>query len=193
MNKQFNKAFESTMGHEGGYVSDPDDAGGETYRGVSRRYHPHWPGWYVIDYLKKQSGFPDNLTGHANLQEEVRCFYKREFWDCFRGDKLASITPSLALEMFDTAVNMGAGRAVMFLQEALNSLNRDQSLFPDLVVDGGFGSKSMSALTEYGKHDKPELLLKVMNVLQGHHYLEYMGKDHSQEKYARGWFNRVTL
>ena len=34
----FNIAFEITMGHEGGYSFDKDDAGGETYRGISRRY-----------------------------------------------------------------------------------------------------------------------------------------------------------
>ncbi|MFM7564688.1 MAG: glycosyl hydrolase 108 family protein, partial [Planctomycetota bacterium] len=33
-------AFDETMINEGGYVDDPDDRGGETYRGVARRFHP---------------------------------------------------------------------------------------------------------------------------------------------------------
>ena len=35
----FEAAFDETLGHEGGYVHDPDgpdDAGGATYRGVAR-------------------------------------------------------------------------------------------------------------------------------------------------------------
>jgi type VI secretion system secreted protein VgrG len=38
----FLKAFNTTMTFEGGYANDPDDAGGETYMGISRRYHPDW-------------------------------------------------------------------------------------------------------------------------------------------------------
>ena len=45
---EFKKAYDKTMGHEGGYVHDPDDAGGETYKGISRRYHPGWEGWKVV-------------------------------------------------------------------------------------------------------------------------------------------------
>ena len=32
----FLQAFEITLEHEGGYVFDKDDAGGETYKGVAR-------------------------------------------------------------------------------------------------------------------------------------------------------------
>jgi len=37
------------------------------------------------------------------------------------------------------------------------------------------------------------ILLKIMNVLQGMHYISYMNKSPVQEKYARGWFGRVSL
>jgi len=37
------------------------------------------------------------------------------------------------------------------------------------------------------------VLLKVMNIFQGMHYIEYMRKDPVQEKYARGWLKRVKL
>ncbi|KKK46716.1 hypothetical protein LCGC14_3162480, partial [marine sediment metagenome] len=35
----FTEAYEITLQHEGGYSNDSDDVGGETYKGVSRRYH----------------------------------------------------------------------------------------------------------------------------------------------------------
>jgi len=31
----FEQSYAITMGHEGGYDNDPDDVGGETYKGVS--------------------------------------------------------------------------------------------------------------------------------------------------------------
>ena len=40
------------MEHEGGYVDDRDDRGGETYRGISRNNFPDWKGWKKIDGFK---------------------------------------------------------------------------------------------------------------------------------------------
>ena len=71
------------------------------------------------------------------------------FWDRFWGDEVSAIAPSLARELFDTAVNMGVTRSVSFLQEALNVLNRNQLLYHDLTVDGSFGPKSIEALQQY--------------------------------------------
>ena len=51
----FKEAFELTLAHEGGYVKDPDDRGGETYKGIARRYNPGWSGWARIDKAKKQA------------------------------------------------------------------------------------------------------------------------------------------
>ncbi|GAJ23902.1 unnamed protein product, partial [marine sediment metagenome] len=41
--------------------------------------------------------------------------------------------------------------------------------------------------------DDLSYLLKVMNILQGMHYIEYMRKSPTQEKYARGWLKRVKI
>ena len=95
--------------------------------------------------------------------------------------------------MFDTGVNMGIKRAVKFLQRALNYLNRNGKMFPDMVDDGVLGPGTLNYLNIYLSKDKPELLFKIMNVLQAQHYLNYMSKSPTQEKYCRGWFNRVTI
>ena len=49
----FGDAFKKLSIKEGGYVNDKDDAGGETYRGISRKYNPTWQGWTMIDSYKK--------------------------------------------------------------------------------------------------------------------------------------------
>lgn len=57
----FKKALEMVLKHEGGYVCDPSDPGGETYKGVARNMHSGWTGWMEIDLAKKEPGFPANL------------------------------------------------------------------------------------------------------------------------------------
>lgn len=180
----FDEAFDITMGHEGGYSNDPHDAGGETYRGIARNYHPSWSGWNVIDDTKPN-------IDDDELDPYVREFYEANFWDRLRLDDFDD--QDVANEMFDTAVNMGVSRAGKFLQECLNYLNRNEALFNDLVVDGKIGPASLAALNEIESNGDEYVLLVMLNVCQGRHYMEYMRKSPTQEKYARGWFSRVSL
>ena len=177
----FNEAFDKTMGHEGGYINDPDDAGGETYRGIARQYNPQWAGWDIIDDTKPN-------INNADLDADVRQFYEERYWDV---NRLDDFPQSIANEMFDTGVNMGTGRAGRFLQTALNYLNRNGRLFDDLDVDGKIGPASLRALSKCSGDER--VLLAMLNVLQGQHYMNYMDKNPSQKKYARGWFKRVTF
>jgi len=187
----FRKAYDLTMGHEGGYAKDADDLGGETYRGIARKFNPGWAGWAKIDKAKRVRGFPASLDRDAQLQADVAAFYKQHYWDKFQGDAMPD--QDIAEELFDTGVNMGVARAVEFLQRALSLLNRNEKLYADLVPDGLFGPKTLSAVRTYLKKDDPALLLKILNVLQGMHYIDFMTKSPIQEKYARGWFKRVEI
>ena len=75
----FKNAFDLMISHEGGYVNDPDDPGGETYKGVARKIFSKWEGWSRIDMLKRQSGFPANLDRDPELQEAIEDFYEVQF------------------------------------------------------------------------------------------------------------------
>jgi len=191
----FDEAFEKTAAIEGGYVFDPDDAGGETYKGISRRFNLSWKGWYRIDEIKRANSrkkkFDKVFEQDESLQEEVLLFYKEAYWDKFWGDEIP--VQEIAEELFDTGVNMGVRRAVGFLQEGLNLLNRNQRNYTDIVEDGLFGKNTLKVLMAYLKIDDLSYLLKVMNILQGMHYIEYMRKSPKQEKYARGWLKRVKV
>ena len=198
----FTNSYAHTMGNEGGYVDDPDDAGGETYCGVSRRYHPTWKGWDCIDRVKEghknrnddksaAMEFELDLRARSDLSELVKEFYKTHFWDRFLGDEISD--DAIASELFDTGVNMGVHRAVLFLQQSLNLLNRNGASFSDLVEDGGMGPNTLRALGVYLKNDRREFLLKLQNGMQMHHYIEYCRAKPSQEKYIRGWLKRVSL
>lgn len=89
--------FQIVVGHEGGYVNDPKDPGGETKYGISKRSHP------AVD------------VGALTL-DGARRIYKANYYDKIHGDDL---DPGLALVCFDAAVNNGVGQAIRWLQGAL--------------------------------------------------------------------------
>jgi lysozyme family protein len=185
----FDKALPQLLVVEGGYVNDPDDLGGETYKGIARRFNPTWSGWARVDAARSKAGFPAKLAKDSVLQSAVRDFYKQHYWDKFQGDAIS--VQAIADELFDSAVNLGVTRAVGFLQRALNVLNRNGTAYADIVEDGAFGPASLQALASYLRSDPPTYLLKVMGILQGAHYIDLMTRSPVQEKYARGWLQRV--
>ena len=188
----FEQAFSKTLGFEGGYSNHPADRGGETYRGIARTYFPNWTGWPIIDRLKRSARFPGNLAGHAKLKDAVRQFYLDYFWNPLEGDEIKD--QAVAMELFDSAVNMGTRRGVRFLQQALNLLNRNQKNYQDLIVDGDCGPKTLDTLHTLLRKDRSNKhLLKMMNLLQGRHYTRIMEKNPGQEVFARGWLKRVEL
>lgn len=186
----FTEAYAITSAHEGGYVNDPVDRGGETYRGIARVHHPDWSGWKRIDAQRRKTGFPKILNADRTLQANVKAFYKKVFWDRFKGDELPD--QPVANELYDTGVNMGVRRAVRFLQSSLNLLNRNQRDYRDLIVDGQFGVKTLATLAKHlGKDRSSTSLVKMMNIQQGARYVEIMAGDASQERFARGWIKRA--
>jgi lysozyme family protein len=188
----FERAYEVVREYEGGYINDPSDAGGETFKGVSRRYNPTWPGWTKIDALKRVSGFPATAEHNVELNGMVHTFFKQKYWDANLLDRFSA--QDIATEMFDIGINMGVYRAAEFLQKALNVLNKNERLYPDIVEDGDVGTNTLNALNSYLSVGKGTIyLLKVLNILQGMHYINYMKKSPVQEKYAYGWLNRVEI
>lgn len=117
----FNDAFKKLTIAEGGYVNDSDDSGGETYRGVSRRYNPTWKGWDIVDnYKKRHRGVSLNnkLNADNELQKLVADLYKTNYWDIFELDDVPS--QAVAYQMFDTCVNCGQYAAIKIAESCLN-------------------------------------------------------------------------
>jgi lysozyme family protein len=94
----FNQAVVLILKAEGGYSNDPNDPGGETQWGISKRTYPN------LDIK--------NLT-----IDGAREIYKRDYWDKVKGDE---ITWPLNLYLFDAAVNQGVQPAITMLQKALS-------------------------------------------------------------------------
>ena len=187
----FDCALRALLITEGEYSNDSIDVGGETCCGIARKYHPYWPGWEFIDARRSDSSFPACLNQEERLNVKIRAFYKHQYWESFWGDDM--ISQALAERMLDIAVNMGTMRAVGYLQRALNVLNRNEVFYADILVDGIYGPATNATLSVYMYKADLEYLLKTILILQGMHYLDYMRRSPIQEKFARGWLNRLRM
>jgi len=190
----FQLAFARTMKHEGGFSHDPADPGGMTYQGISRVHFPEWQGWEIVDRLLQGSSTPA-FSNQPELAEMVRKFYELEFWTRIQGDFISSLSKDsveIAAELFDTAVNLGRRRAIEILQSALNLLNRNGLAYPDICEDGRMGYQTAAALAQYVERRGFEVgaLVKLMNHLQGWHYINLMRKYPDKERFV-GWFART--
>jgi lysozyme family protein len=103
----FDQAFEILVSpsHEGGYVNDPKDPGGETKYGISKRSYP--------------------MEDIPNMSlERAKFLYKRDFW----GTAGCDVVPeALRFHLFDFAVNSGPKTAIKELQTAVGT-------FPDGII-----------------------------------------------------------
>jgi len=98
MKENWDMAIKFALMWEGEYSNDPDDPGGETKWGVSKRAYPH------LDIK--------NLT-----KDECIAIHKHDRWDAMDCDLLSD---KLDIVVFDTALNMGIGRATTILDKTSN-------------------------------------------------------------------------
>lgn len=185
----FDKAYNHTMGIEGGYANDPTDRGGETYKGISRRWWPLWEGWKIIDSLKPIKSVRD-LNNHPELEKLVRLFYEKEFWVKPGLYRIDEIEPTMAEKLFDTGINVDMSRACRWFQSSLNLLNRNQKYYQDIAVDGKIGPMTATTFKKALESNPLKRIVVVFAIHQGNHYVSIMERDKSQEKYV-GWFDRV--
>ncbi len=169
----FDRALRRTLDWEGGYAADPDDPGGETWQGISRRYHPAWPGWALVD---------TGVRDVARLASLVRAFYRQQYWQPLRGDEWPRQRPAEAT--FDGAVHGGLQTAVRRLQRALNLCGAS----PALQIDGRMGARTLAALAAV--KDEAELLCAVQ-MLRAADLLRQAETHPEVGKYLRGWMRRV--
>jgi lysozyme family protein len=170
----FTQAFQLTIAHEGGYVNDPDDPGGETYKGVARKIHSKWTGWTIVDMLKRQSGFPANLDKDADLQETVSDFYRVTFWDKMKGDDI--VDQQVAESIFDFGVNAGVGTSASLAQMVIGA-----------TADGVIGPQSITSLNSFNA----DHFLASFTVAKIARYISIVKKRPTSRKYFYGWICRA--
>ena len=104
----FDQSVRFVLEAERGYVFDPNDPGGETNFGISKRAYPH------LDIK--------NLTVNQAID-----IYKKDYWDRGRCELLPD---NLQLIYFDACVNQGLSSAAIDLQRAIEVRPQDGIVGP---------------------------------------------------------------
>ncbi|MBT0780590.1 glycosyl hydrolase 108 family protein [Paracoccus sp. pheM1] len=144
MKSNFDRCLAEVLRHEGGYVNDPHDPGGETNMGISKRSYPN-----------------ENIKGMTRARAAE--IYRRDYWNPVRGDDLPA---GLDLVAFDAAVNSGVSRGAKWLQSALGApadgkigpqtLAAAKAAHPEAVIDRATGARlawlrTLKTWSRYGK------------------------------------------
>lgn len=173
----FEQALAFTSLNEKGYANNPSDPGGETYRGVARKFWPHWSGWQIVDAKRSDPAFPGVLDYEESLQDLVKSFYRNNFW---RFDGLKS--QAVANKVFDMGVQDSLERSIKILQGSLRAgpgIVASQSI----AVDGQYGPVTEQ---EANAADETALLLE----LRAQMALYYCSRNNPA--FLKGWMRRAV-
>lgn len=161
MQSNYAKCLEMILHHEGGYVNHPDDPGGETNLGVTRKVYEEWVGGCVGPDAMKE------LT-----VEDVAPIYEKNYWARVKGDDLPS---GLDLCVFDFGVNAGTGRAAKYLQTLVGA-----------TADGAIGPATLRAVNQYVEENG----LAETIISYQENRLRYYQKLKHFKTFGRGWTRR---
>ncbi|WP_131669260.1 glycoside hydrolase family 108 protein [Psychrobacter pygoscelis] len=120
----FNDLFDRLMGHEGGYVNNPKDPGGETMWGVTKR-------------VARAYGY--NGPMRQLPKATAQAIADKLYWQAVHGDEL---DPLIAWQVLDAAYNHGNRQAIKFLQKAVGA-----------STDGIIGPRTLAAVKAKDKND----------------------------------------
>jgi len=160
----FEAALPFVLRWEGGLVDHPKDPGGRTNRGVTQRVYDRW---------RRRQGLPQRDVELIE-DDEVHRIYESGYWIPPRCDLLAR---QLDLVQFDTAVNMGPGRAVRLLQGAVGT-----------DVDGDFGPATERAVAAC---DPGEAIVRYCDAREAY-YRTLVRNRPELGVFLKGWLNRLN-
>ena len=156
----FEKALAKLLKHEGGYVNDPDDPGGTTKFGIDQRSHPE------VD------------VEHLTL-DRARQIYDQSYWGPSHAEALP---PGVGEVVFDSAVNCGVGKAIIWLQQVL----ADMGLYHG-AIDARVGPLTLAAAAAVD----PAQLVSAILSKRRHFYERLAASRPAMRKFLRGWNNRI--
>ncbi len=177
----FESFLSVVLAAEGGYANVTGDLGGETYRGISRRWHPNWQGWVNIDAIKRQRPIRHNeIIKDSNLDQLVSSFYRNNFWVPIRGSQI--LDQDVANVIADHAVGVGIDDAVKLAQWLLT-----EKFKIDTKIDGVIGPITLANLNRVN----PRKFFNEYTDLRVDYY-KYRGNDLTRDIKLDSVFKRLT-
>lgn len=195
----FQTAFNIGAANESGYVNDPNDLGGETYRGIARKYNPQWAGWTVIDAYKSLVGTPSKGFTNPQWDTLASSFYKASYWDKIMGDQIAD--QDEANIIYDGSLS-GLGRTISLVKTVLNK-KFNQDLGQGTTMDGdtitSLNQVPASDFFNEFKKARQDFFIYSAAQLQPNDSIYYAlfkqfnpNPTPSNSEYLKGWLNRVA-
>ncbi len=124
--EKFLEAVAVVLDHEGGYVDDPTDKGGETKYGISKRSYP-------------------SLNIAELTKEDAEAIYHRDFWEAQPYKQINDI--QIVTKLFDLSINVGSKTANKIMQRALRATGHRVN------EDGVLGSQTLIAINSADASD----------------------------------------
>lgn len=145
---------------EGGYVNNPKDPGGATNHGVT-------------EAVARKHGY----EGHMRQlpKEFAEKIYFEDYVAKPNFHLVIEASPAIGQKLVDAGVNIGPTKPSRWFQISLNALNRGGVDYPTISVDGKVGLGTVEAYRSLervrGRVKACELVIKLLDVQQGQHYL----------------------
>ena len=159
MKNNYELALNHVLKSEGGWSDNPKDPGGATMKGITLAVYREW----------KRNPHITKDELRVIPDEDVYNLYKELYWNKVHGDELPS---GVDYAVFDSAVNMGVGRASKLIQEAAG-----------VATDGVLGQASLSAIQ---KANTKELIEKFSQLKES-----FYRSLKTFPIFGKGWLNRV--
>jgi len=159
---------------EGGWANDPHDIGGETYRGIVKKWHAkkHFPEWARGERLPTDA--------------EVEWFYRAGYWEGLTGPMIPFFSDRMVRAYIGVLINVEdpnfrtkwpPSETLKLLQLSLNVCGAD------LAVDGELGDQTLHALAAADEGRLYDAFRAA--------YLGRLTKSKTWGRHKRSWARRV--
>lgn len=184
-------AVHHTIAVEGDYVDNPDDTGGATRFGITKKT--------ALKFKDTWSSYDWNGDMQTLPEEFAADIYTYDYYLQPNFDIIAEVSQEIAKEMFDTGVNLGKRKPSLWCQEFLNVMNNKGAYYDNITEDGYIGQQTQTAFAAYVRKRGQEglkVMYNQLNCLQGAEY-HRQAKDRTgelSETFIYGWLqNRVDF
>lgn len=161
----FHKSLFRVIKYEGGYVNDPDDPGGETKYGISKKSYPH---------LNIR-----NLTF-----DQVFSIYHEDYWKKVRLNEVES--DEIKSKLLDIVVQFGIEGGTRLWKTALKDVYDDEGdkkiNSPDFDLD---------QIIEFTNKANPLNVVLALRMAMVRQYLTLVKRNPNLKKFLNGWLNRA--
>jgi len=175
--------------YEGGYVDDPDDAGGPTKFGITRTgrdefYRLLRMGPEAARKIARSGITPQNVS-----RQEAEDIYDV----IMRGNKIDLIAdPALRDQLLDMTVNLGSTAAASLFLDTLKEHGYEVRIGPN---DSAIGSLALNVIRDLARSGDARKLSRINNALvnkRKQYHEASIAAESKNEKFRRGWMNRAN-